>query len=127
MKELSGKRVLLTGASGGLGVYIAKALAQEGMDVALVAFPGVGLEDLKQEIIRMGRRAVAYPFDLRNTGQISELIARLEEEMGSFDVLVNNAGVEYTSSYHELPEATLKDILTVNLEVPMLLTRLLLP
>jgi short-subunit dehydrogenase len=127
MKNLSGKKVLLTGASGGLGVYIAKALAEQGMDLALVAFPGIGLEDLKEEVIKIGRRAVACPFDLRNISEIPGLLAKLQEEMGPFDVLVNNAGVEYTSTYHELPETTLKDILTVNLEVPMVLTRLLLP
>ena len=65
MKPLAGRIVLLTGASGGLGTYIAHALAQAGTDLALVAYPGAGLEELRQEVVKAGRHAIAMPSDLR--------------------------------------------------------------
>ena len=127
MKNLAGQIALLTGASGGLGTYIAHALAAEGMNLALVACPGAGLEDLKEAVQKKGVRAIALVSDLREPAQRPYVVEQVTKELGDIDVLVNNAGVEFSSAYHELPEENIKDVLSVNLEAPMMLTRLVLP
>ncbi|MEP6664675.1 MAG: SDR family NAD(P)-dependent oxidoreductase, partial [Verrucomicrobiota bacterium] len=60
-KNYSGKVCLLTGASGGLGVFMAEALADLGMDLALVAYPGDELEAVRKKVAAKGRRAIAFP------------------------------------------------------------------
>jgi short-subunit dehydrogenase len=127
MKDLNGRTAVLTGASGGLGVYMAGALAEAGMNLVLVAYPGVELELLSQEIEKKGRKAVALALDLREDAQRLQALERARQEFGSVDVLVNNAGVELSSFFHDLPEQWLKDILAVNLEAPMRLSWLVLP
>jgi short-subunit dehydrogenase len=127
MKISAGQIVLLTGASGGLGNYLAKAFAEKGAHLMLVAYPGVGLEDLQRTVAKLGVRAVALAADLRDPAQRQLVIDRTLREFGTIDFLVNNAGVELTSPYHELPRQTLLDILNVNLETPMVLTHMVLP
>jgi short-subunit dehydrogenase len=127
MKLLAGQTVLLTGATGGLGTYMTHAFAGRGVRLALVAYPGNELEELRQAVERRGCRAVAFALDLRDPGQRHALLARVRQEFGPIDVLVNNAGVEFTAAYHELSEKNIGEILSVNLEAPMILTRLLLP
>lgn len=127
MKDLVGKTALLTGASGGLGKYIAHNLADAGMNLCLVAFPGNGLEKLRAAIEQKGRKAIAIPADLRLPDRRPYVVQQTLEKFGAIDVLVNNAGIEYTSDYHELTLEQIQDVLSVNLEAPMVLTRLVLP
>ncbi len=127
MRITAGTRVLLTGASGGLGGYLARSFAEKGANLLLVAWPGSGLEDLKQQVLKLGVKAVALPADLRLAEQRRVVVDRMTQEFGGIDILVNNAGVESTSPYDELPRQTLLDILNVNLETPMVLTQMVLP
>jgi short-subunit dehydrogenase len=127
MRITAGQRVLLTGASGGLGCHLARAFAGKGANLLLVAWPGNGLEDLKQEVQKMGVKAVALAADLRLPEQRRIVVDRMTPEFGGLDILVNNAGIETTSPYDELPEQMLLDILNVNLETPMVLTHMVLP
>jgi short-subunit dehydrogenase len=127
MKLDSETTVLLTGANGGLGEPIARELAARKVKLALVAYPGAGLGRVKEEVEAMGCRAMTVQFDLRNREDLPSLLSTVARELGPVDVLINNAGVEYTSTYHELGEAAIRDTLLVNLEAPMMLTWLLLP
>lgn len=127
MKDLAGKTVLLTGASGGLGKYIAHSLADAGMNLSLVAFPGNGLEKLRASMEEKGRKAIAIPADLRVPEQRSLVVRQTLEKFGAIDVLVNNAGIEFTCDYHELTLEEILDVLNVNLEAPMVLARMVLP
>ena len=127
MKDLSGKTALLTGASGGLGKYIAHSLADAGMNLSLVAFPGNGLEKLRASIEAKGRKAIAIPADLRIPAERTSVFQQTMEKFGAIDVLVNNAGIEYTCDYHDLTLEQIQDVLNVNLEAPMMLTRMVLP
>ncbi len=126
-KTFSGQTCLLTGASGGLGIYMAEALAEMGMNLALVAYPGAGLEDLRKQIERKGGRAISFPADLRVHEQRQFVFDKVVQEFGKIDVLVNNAGVEFTSAYHDLTQQSIQEIIAVNLEAPMILSRLVLP
>ncbi len=126
MKDLTGKTVILTGASGGLGKYIAQSLADAGTNLSLVAFPGNGLEKLRASVEKQGRRAIAIPADLRLPEQRALVVQQTLEKFGAIDVLVNNAGIEFTCDYHELTLDEIQDVLSVNLEAPMLLSRMVL-
>ena len=127
MKVTRGQTVLLTGATGGLGAVIAQRFAREGVNLALAAFPGVDLEALRATVERAGAKAGAWVADLRDAGERQRLLAGVRQSLGDVDILINNAGVEFTSAYHHLTAENLQDILRINLEAPMELTRLLLP
>lgn len=127
MRIAAGQVVLLTGASGGLGVFMARAFADRGANLALVAYPGAGLEDLRKEIQQRGVRALSLASDLRDPVQRREVVEKVTKEFGAIHVLVNDAGVEFTSAYHELSEENIREIISVNLEAAMVLTRLVLP
>jgi short-subunit dehydrogenase len=119
--------VLITGASGGLGVYIVRAFARRGVRLALVAYPGNELEEIRAEVEKQGCECVTHKSDLRIRGERQKLIEAVLKRFGMVDILVNNAGIEFTSFYHELSESNILDVLNVNLETPMILTRMLLP
>jgi short-subunit dehydrogenase len=127
MKIQKGDTVLLTGASGGLGRFIAHALVDFGVRQILVAHPGTNLEELRKEIENRGGEAVIVTSDLREADQRRQLLQEAAKHMGPIAVLINNAGVEFTAAYHELSEDNIYETLRVNLEAPMILSRLVLP
>jgi short-subunit dehydrogenase len=127
MKELRGRTALITGASRGLGLVIAKALAKEGMNVALAARSPELLELLAVEIRKLGVRAVAYPTDVADEAQLRLLVDSTYQEFGSIDILINNAGVEAFRPYHLIDPVDILQTIQVNLSATMLLTRFVLP
>ncbi len=127
MKIEAGQTVLLTGASGGLGVFMARAFADLGTNLALVAYPGTGLDTLRHEVEQRGVRALTLAYDLRDPARRHSVVEQVRKEFGRVDILVNNAGVEFTSAYHELSEESIRDTIAVNLEAAMVLTWLVLP
>lgn len=127
MKIKSGDTVLLTGASGGLGALMAHAFAALKVKLALVAHPGIGLDELKREVESRAEKCITIVSDLRDASQRREMLQRVKRELGAVDILVNNAGIEFTSRYHHLSEENICDVLKVNLEAPMILSRLVLP
>jgi short-subunit dehydrogenase len=127
MQSLRGTNILVTGASGGIGVHISQALAAQGANLALVAHPGTGLQELASSLKSQSLRVIVRPVDIRNANERQQMLQWVQSDLGQIDVLVNNAGVEYTSRYHELSTEQIADVLQVNLEAPMLLTHALLP
>jgi short-subunit dehydrogenase len=127
MRIVTGQVVIVTGASGGLGNYITEALAARGVKLALIAYPGTGLEELRETVTRKGGQAIAIAADLREPSLRRECVERVKKELGEIDILVNNAGVEFTSPYHVLSEENICDVLKVNLEAAMIMARLVLP
>jgi NAD(P)-dependent dehydrogenase (short-subunit alcohol dehydrogenase family) len=127
MRILPDQTVLLTGANGGLGVYMARAFAALRVKQALVAYPGIGLLELEREIEFGGNRALSLTADLRDPEQRRAVIERVSKELGPIDILVNNAGVEFTMRYEEMDESQIRDVISVNLEAAMILARLVLP
>jgi uncharacterized protein len=90
--EIYGKRVLITGASSGLGAAIARAMAQAGAEVLLLARGEEGLKRVAGEIESAGGKARIYPIDLTDADAVSSLAQRITQESGAPDILVNNAG-----------------------------------
>lgn len=91
--RLDGKVALVTGASSGLGVGFAKALADVGADVVLAARRTDRLHETKAAIEAMGRRAIAVTTDVADPDQCTAAVEAAIAEFGRLDVLVNNAGV----------------------------------
>jgi len=127
MQITAGQTVLLTGASGGLGSVMARTLARRGVRLALVAHPGIALEPLAEELQQQGIRTLALIADLRHSGERRRVVETTEQTLGPIDLLINNAGVEHNGYYHELPESSIEQVLSVNLTAAMVMTRWVLP
>lgn len=127
IKDLRGKTVLLTGASRGLGVYIATALAREGANLVLSARTADALEETRRACEAMGARAVAVPADMSSPDEQRRLLAATEREFGRVDILINNAGIEYTEALQNLSTEQIDALLTLNLHAPIWFTKAVLP
>lgn len=97
-ERVSGRAVLITGASSGIGEALAKRLAAAGANVMLVARSTEKLNQLRGEIEARGGIAFVYPADLSNAEDTQRLIAVVTEERGNVDILVNNAGISIRRS-----------------------------
>ncbi len=124
MRVLRGRNALVTGAGGGLGGYIARALADEGVNLALTDLPAAPTEQLAAELEARGARVAHAPADLTDADERSRLVAWAEEALGPLDILVNNAGVEFAGPFPETDAEALELTVTVNLLATMDLTRL---
>ena len=110
-----GQKVLITGASRGIGKACAIALAKAGYSVALVSRSQAELDALAEEIRGMGVRAVAQAIDLTETTTVAATLGKLLESFGPVDVLVNNAGMAYTGSLAEMSLDLWQRVITLNL------------
>ena len=95
--DVSGKSILVTGASSGLGRSFAKLLAAEGAKVVVAARRENALKELVAEIEGGGGRAHAVPMDVTDTGSVKSAVAKAEELTGGLDGLINNSGVAQLS------------------------------
>jgi NAD(P)-dependent dehydrogenase (short-subunit alcohol dehydrogenase family) len=90
--DLRGKRILLTGASSGIGEAAAQKFARRGATVVVVARRQELLDDLVDRITRDGGDATAHATDLADLDAVDEMVAKVEQDLGGIDILINNAG-----------------------------------
>jgi 3-oxoacyl-[acyl-carrier protein] reductase len=114
--DLSGKVALVTGASSGLGVRFAEALAENGASVVLVARRADRLGALKARIEKSGGRAIAVEADVRERDARKGAFDAAEKAFGTVTILVNNAGVAHAGRAVELPEEEWRRVLSTNLD-----------
>mgnify|MGYP003111301924 CR=1 FL=1 len=110
LTDLAGRRALVTGASGGLGLHFATVLARHGAEVVLAARRADAIDALAAEIRRSGGAASALVLDV--TGD--DVAARIESA-GPFDILVNNAGITGTAPALDMPTPEFSRIVDTNL------------
>ncbi len=122
--SLEGKVAIVTGASSGIGLAVAKALASLGVKVALVARTKDKLEEAAASL--GGDRAAAFPLDVTDFAAMDKLPARVVERFGGLDLLVNNAGLNHRGPALAHSAAHLADVITTNLTAPVYLTRVAL-
>jgi len=116
MFSLNGRVALVTGASSGLGVQFAKALADNGAAVALVARRADRLKSLRDEIEGKGGRAVAIEADVTDHAAIARAFDAAEKAFGTVTILVNNAGIAHGGRAVEMPPEEWRKVLTTNLD-----------
>lgn len=127
MKTLEHKTVLLTGAAGGIGAFIARALVTAKAKVVCVGRSRASLAGLRTELIAAGGDAIAFPFDLQSLEGIPAFIQEAERLAGPIDVLINNAAIEKHRPFQSYSVEDIQAITTTNQLAPMLLCKLLLP
>lgn len=127
MDQLRGSVAIVTGASRGIGVALAEALASEGMHVSISARSAGELHAVRDRLEAGGARAIATVGDISDADHRRQLVERTAAELGPIDLLVNNAGIEDTRRYHTSDPDTIERLINVNLLAAMQLTRQVLP
>jgi 3-oxoacyl-[acyl-carrier protein] reductase len=120
MFDLSGRRALITGASGGIGSAIAEALHGQGASVALSGTKVAALEALAATL---GERAFILPADLADPASADKLIVEAESALGQVDILINNAGTTRDALGIRLNDEDWQKVLEVNLSAGFRLAR----
>jgi 3-oxoacyl-[acyl-carrier protein] reductase len=118
--DLTGRTALVTGASGGLGGAIARALHAQGATVALSGTRREALEALAAEL---KDRAHPKPCDLSDAASAEALVPAVEAALGSLDILVNNAGVTRDKLFVRMKDAEWESVLAINLTAAFRLSR----
>jgi NAD(P)-dependent dehydrogenase (short-subunit alcohol dehydrogenase family) len=114
--KLGNKVALITGASQGIGRGVAEIFAEEGADVAINHLRSPErAEEVADWVRSKGRRALAVEADVSQRAQVEAMFARVEQELGPIDVLVNNAGIETIVPFLELTDQQWSDVVNVNL------------
>ena len=125
--SLEGKIALITGASYGIGMAIAKGMAAAG---ATIVF-----NDIKQELVdkglaayeEAGIKAHGYVCDVTNEDAVNELVAKIEAEVGVIDILVNNAGIIKRIPMCEMTAAQFRQVIDVDLNAPFIVAKAVIP
>jgi 3-oxoacyl-[acyl-carrier protein] reductase len=120
MLDLTGKKALVTGATGGLGGAIARVLYAQGASVALSGTRAEALEALAAEL---GERAVVAPCNLADKDSVEALVPAAEEKLGGLDILVNNAGVTKDNLFLRLKDEDWDSVIAINLTAAFRLSR----
>jgi 3-oxoacyl-[acyl-carrier protein] reductase len=123
MFDLTGKRALVTGASGGIGREIAKALAAAGATVALSGTRVGALEETAQQI---GKECPILPCNLSNLEDVDKLVPAAEAAMGGLDILVNNAGMTRDNLFMRMKDEEWDEVIAINLTAAFHLNRAVL-
>ena len=120
MFDLTGQSALVTGATGGIGGAIARALHAQG---ATVALSGTRLEALEALASELGARVHICPANLSDTVSVEALVPSAEEAMGGLDILVNNAGITRDNLFIRMKDEEWSDVMRVNLDSVFRLSR----
>ena len=117
--RLDGKTALVTGAGRGIGHAVARALATAGAELVLVSRTKRELDEVALEIVSRGGQARVVPFDVTDSAAIRDAFGGLER----LDILVNNAGLNRPQPFLEVDEATLDQLLTLNVRAAFLVAQ----
>jgi NAD(P)-dependent dehydrogenase (short-subunit alcohol dehydrogenase family) len=122
--RLDGKLALVTGGARGLGVTMARALAEAGANVALAGRSRETCQEAADGIVAAtGRRARAFDADVTRVADVERLASDIESTLGPVDILVNNAGINIRGALRDLTEADWDAVIDTNLKGPFLCSR----
>ena len=115
--SLDGKRALVTGASSGLGVHFARALAEAGADVAIAARRKDRLTSVAAKLEILGRKIGPVAMDVTETASVNAAFEEAERALGGgIDIVINNAGVPSSSYFADMPDDEWRQVMDVNLD-----------
>lgn len=126
-QSLQGKVALVTGAGKGIGRAAAIALAKEGVNIGLIARSEDDLKKVKEEVEAFGVKAAYATADVSVMEEVNNAVETLKKELGSTDILINNAGIAKFGKFLELDPQDWKQIIDVNLMGVYYVTRAVLP
>lgn len=122
---LKGKTALVTGSTSGIGLAIAKALAQQGANIVLNGFGDA--DGPRAEIAAMGVKVEYHGADMSKPAQIEDMMKFAAAHFGRIDVLVNNAGIQHVAKVEDFPPERWDAIIAINLSSAFHTTRLAVP
>lgn len=125
--SLDGKVVMVTGGSRGLGLLIARELAERGAHLVLCARDGDALERAREDLAGRGAEVLVVPCDVGDPDQVDNLVARVRERFGRIDAVVNNAGVIQVGPLETMDRADYEEAMRVHFWGPLNVTLALLP
>jgi short-subunit dehydrogenase len=125
--EIRGSTAVVTGASAGIGLAVARHLAAAGANLVIAARQPERLEEAAVQLRATGVKVLAVPADVGRRDDLVRLVESAIRERGAIDILINNAGIEAFSHYEELPPERIEETIRVNLTSALLLTRLVVP
>lgn len=125
--DLKGAVAIVTGASRGLGVFIAEELARRGADLALAARSADDLKSTAERVEKLGAKAISVPTDVTKRADLRNLVKQTTSELGPPDVLINNAGVEHLARFEEVDLDSIDWVIKTNVVALESLTRLVVP
>jgi short-subunit dehydrogenase len=126
-RTLTNRRVLITGASSGIGRALAIELARHKVQLVLLARRADRLAEVAEEVTRLGGRAVCVAGDVTDAADRERALAAARDELGGLDILINNAGVAAHGRFAEADPARVRPIMEVNFFAPVELIRSALP
>ncbi|NHO31167.1 SDR family oxidoreductase [Acetobacter fallax] len=113
--SLSGRRALVTGASRGIGLALAKGLAQYGAEIVLNGRDSERLEQARTILEKDGLHAITAAFDVTDQSAVIAGIDAIERDVGSIDILINNAGIQRRAPLDQFPRADWDALISTNL------------
>lgn len=125
--DLTGRVAIVTGASSGIGVQFAKALASKGASVVLLARRKEKLEDTKKAVEAMGAKALAIACDVTQEDQVKAAVDQTIAEFGQIDILVNNAGTILVQDTADIDLAEWQRIVDINMNAVFLMVKHVAP
>ena len=127
-KNLSGKIALITGGSRGIGRRIAIALAQQGAAIIINYYKSEKeAKDALSEVKDCGSRGIKVYGDVSKSKDVTDMVHIIKNEIGSVDILINNAGIAKPQSLQEISETDWDSIIEINLKSAFLVTQAVLP
>lgn len=121
--RLHGRIALVTGSSQGIGLALARGLAEAGSRVILNGRDAARLEAARAALAAEGHQADALAFDVTDEAAVDSAIAQAERDIGPIDILVNNAGMQFRTSLEDYPLEKWRELMRVNVESAFLVGR----
>lgn len=125
--DLSGKTILLTGGSRGLGLVMARQLLDAGARVAICARDEAELQRAHTELTQRGGEIFALTCDVTNQAQVEQMIQQVRERFGTIDILINNAGTDIVGPLEDLTMQDYDDLMKLHFWAPLYTTYAILP
>ncbi|NYT79308.1 glucose 1-dehydrogenase [Alcaligenaceae bacterium] len=119
MQGLKGKTVIITGGAGGIGAALCRRFSQYGAKVAIFDLNGEAASALASELGQSGGESAAYAVDITDSSAVQLAVDKVSKELGSVDVLVNNAGWDYGARFIDTEPDIWQKIIAINLVGPL--------
>jgi 2-deoxy-D-gluconate 3-dehydrogenase len=125
--NLKGKVAIVTGGNGGIGLGMARGLADAGADIAVVGRNEEKSKAAVAEIAKRGVRAIAVATDVTDKAAVGRMVGRVKEELGRIDILVNNAGINIRKPPHALELEEWESVIDTNVTSAFLCSKAVYP